>query len=137
MKMLRDFNIEDLPLEHDHIAPDGSEIRSPFSMKHGTVCHCRLPADRVSLAHHHKTVEEFWYVIKGQGQVWRKLDKSELITDISPGKYLNIPVGTHFQFRNTGSEPLEIMIFTMPPWPGPSEAVDVEGVWKPTSANNG
>ena len=130
--MLRDFDIQYQPLEYEVLAPDGSEIRSVFSMQHGSVCHCRLPVSCVSRAHHHQNVDEFWYVVKGIGQVWRKLGDSEIIVDVFPGKYLNIPVSAHFQFKNTGSEPLEIVIFTMPPWPGPAEAVPVDGPWDPS-----
>ena len=41
-------------------------------------------------------------------------------------------VGTHFQFRTLGDEPLTIVGVTMPPWPGEDEAVEVNGMWTPT-----
>ena len=134
--LLTDFNIQDLPEAYSYLAPDGSEIRMVFSMQHGGVCHCRLPANHVTKAVHHKTVDEFWYFIKGSGEVWRKTDQSDVTTTVFPGICLNISVGTHFQFRNTGNEPLELLIFTMPPWPGASESVDVEGQWKSTSTES-
>ena len=132
MTMLRDFNIQNVPSDYEVLAPDGSEIRSIFAMQSGSVCHCRLPVNAVTIAQRHQTIDEFWYVIRGTGQVWRKLGNEEVILDVAPGKYLNIPVGAHFQFRTTSSEPLEIIIFTMPPWPGDSEAVRVEGPWQPS-----
>ena len=48
---------------------------------------------------------------------------------MSPGVSLTIPLGAHFQFRNTGEAPLRFVIVTMPPWPGEDEAYGVEGHW--------
>jgi len=46
---------------------------------------------------------------------------------------LNIPLGVAFQFRALGSEPLELVIVTMPPWPGEGEAVRIDGRWQATA----
>jgi mannose-6-phosphate isomerase-like protein (cupin superfamily) len=45
---------------------------------------------------------------------------------------LTIPIGTHFQFRSIGDEPLAAIGVTMPPWPGEGEAVVVTGPRQPT-----
>lgn len=45
---------------------------------------------------------------------------------------LTIPLGTHFQFRAHGGEPLAVIGVTMPPWPGDAEALRVAGPWTPT-----
>ena len=66
---------------------------------------------------------------QGRGQVWRKQGEREEVIDVGPGSSLSIPVGTHFQFRNTGWEPLCFVMCTMPPWPGPQEAVRVPDHW--------
>ncbi len=42
---------------------------------------------------------------------------------------LTIPLRTEFQFRNTHAEPLKFIIITIPPWPGPDEAVRTIGHW--------
>ena len=68
-------------------------------------------------------------VLHGQGQVWRKQKGREEVVDVSPGCCLTIPIGTHFQFRNSGQEPLSFIIATMPPWPGDQEAVRVQSYW--------
>lgn len=120
-----------LPTEYSHIAPDGSEIRLLPTMIGGGLAHCKLPVDGVSEAVYHQTVEEIWYFIEGKGQIWRKQDELEEITDVYPGLSLTIPIATRFQFRNTGDIPLQFIIATMPPWTGPSEAVKAaEGKWK-------
>ncbi len=56
----------------------------------------------------------------------------EEITQIPAGISLSIPLGTHFQFRNDGGEPLEAVAVSMPPWPGDDEAYLVAGKWAPT-----
>jgi mannose-6-phosphate isomerase-like protein (cupin superfamily) len=77
----------------------------------------------------HQTVEELWYFVRGKGQVWRMLGDREMVVDVEPGWSLSIPTGASFQFRNTGDEPLEFVIVTMPPWPGDQEAVAMPGFW--------
>jgi len=49
------------------------------------------------------------------------------------GVCLTIPLGTHFQFRTLGDEPLAALTVTMSPWPGEDEAYPVEGIWPETA----
>jgi mannose-6-phosphate isomerase-like protein (cupin superfamily) len=65
--------------------------------------------------------------------MWRATDEREETVALQPGVALTIPVGTRFQFRATGREPLTIVGVTMPPWPGADEAVAVDGPWEPTA----
>ncbi len=64
--------------------------------------------------------------------MWRKLEDREETVDLRASLCLTIPVGTHFQFRSFGYEPLSAVGVTMPPWPGEDEAIIVEGPWEPT-----
>ncbi len=68
---------------------------------------------------------------RGEGQVWRRQRDNEEIVNVIAGACLTIPLGTNFQLRNTGSEPLRFVIATMPPWPGEGEVEMVEGRWRP------
>ena len=116
--------------DYDALAPDGSEIRLLHELKGASVVHCTLPVDAVSIPVKHRSVEEIWYFLAGQGQVWRAQADREEVLDVRPGISLTIPLGTHFQFRNTGDVPLEFLIATTPPWPGEDEAVLLEaGRW--------
>jgi mannose-6-phosphate isomerase-like protein (cupin superfamily) len=122
-----------LQAEPSYLAPDGSEIRELLHLEnsHGNMAHCVLRSGSVSVAQRHKTVGEIWYCVQGLGQVWRKRSSGqppETIIDIWPGMCLTIEVGTHFQFRNTGAEPLTFIIATIPSWPRP-EAEEVQGRW--------
>jgi mannose-6-phosphate isomerase-like protein (cupin superfamily) len=118
-----------LPDAYDVLAPDGSEVRILAGSERGSMAHFTLPPGQVSLAVAHRSVEEIWYVIAGQGRMWRKTGDVETVTDLTPGLSLTIAVGTQFQFRNDGAEALKAVAVTMPPWPGMDEAVFVTGKW--------
>ena len=117
--------------EYDALAPDGSEIRLLHQLEGLSLVHCALPVGAASLPVRHRTVEEVWFFLAGRGQVWRKQGGREQVLDVAPGASLTIPLGTEFQFRNTGDAPLEFVIATAPPWPGADEAVAVDaGRWE-------
>ena len=97
------------------------------------MAHFTLGPGKTSAAVAHRTVEEVWYILSGTGELWRRQDGREEITALEPGLALTIPLGTGFQFRNMGAEPLTFVLVTMPPWPGPDEAVRIDGPW-PESA---
>lgn len=124
-----DLETRTLPEQFDVIAPDGSEIRFLARTERGWSVHCTLPPGGVSLAVAHRSVEEIWYFLDGEGEVWRKLGRAEEVTPVKAGISINIPVGAHFQFRNAGMGPLRFVITTMPPWPGDDEAYRVPGRW--------
>src|SRR5262245_23523906 len=122
--------------KYDYLAPDGSEIRLLSVGERGSLAHCTLPAGQVSSPVKHRTVEEIWYCLSGEGEVWRSSGDCNDVVPFHAGTSLTIATGTSFQFRNPGTNPLTFVITTMPPWPGSSEAVPVEGYWHPSSANN-
>ena len=116
--------------QYDLLAPDGSEIRLLHSLSGCSVVHCALPVGVVSIPVRHRTVEEVWYFLAGEGQVWRKQGGREQLIEARRGLSLTIPLGTAFQFRNTGAVPLEFIIATTPPWPGEDEAILLDaGYW--------
>src|SRR6266568_5091462 len=54
----------------------------------------------VAKAVSHATVQEIWYIIGGEGQMWRRQEGQEPTTEnLRPGICLTIPLGTAFQFR--------------------------------------
>lgn len=118
-----------LPVAPDVLAPDGSEVRLLVSGQRGSMAHFRLQPGQVAQAIVHRSVEELWYVTSGRGRIWRKSGEAETVTELLPGLSLTIPVGTAFQFRCDGTEALDIVGVTMPPWPGADEAVFVKGRW--------
>ena len=121
------------PPEPQATAPDGSAIRFLLKGSRGELNHFTLPPHQTSTAVVHHSIEEIWYVLEGQGQIWRQKADNEEVLDLRPGVSFDIPTGARFQFRNIGPEPLSVLITTMPPWPGNNEAMLIDGPWPPTS----
>jgi mannose-6-phosphate isomerase-like protein (cupin superfamily) len=128
----RAFQTKRLPPGADAVAPDGSDVRVLLSVRGGGVAHFELAAGQTSVAVRHRSVEEIWYFVRGRGEMWRKFGEDEEVVEVSTGVCLTIPLGTAFQFRVTGEEPLAAVGATFPPWPGTGEAVIVTGPWAPT-----
>ncbi len=122
----------DLPGPPDYLAPDGSEVRLLCRGRRGGLAHFRLEPGRVSAAVVHRSVEELWYVVVGHGEMWRSgPGGGEDVVALGPGTSVVLPVGTAFQFRTLGDEPLAVVAATMPPWPGAAEAREVASHWPP------
>ena len=126
----------------DTLAPDGSEIRLLIDHRHlaekASLCEVTLPAGQVSRPVWHQQVEEIWYILEGEGQVWRcspDVDPSAVSpVPVSAGAALTIPARWRFQFGASPEGPLRFLCFTAPPWPGPDEAqaADAGGLGPPT-----
>jgi mannose-6-phosphate isomerase-like protein (cupin superfamily) len=122
-----------LPVAADDVAPDGSHVRLLASASRGGMAHFELGMGETSVGQRHRTVEEIWFVLEGLGQMWREQTSGAArVIDLRPGVSFTIPVGTKFQFRNTGRVPLAAIGVTMPPWPGSDEAEGIEGAWQPS-----
>jgi len=116
--------------EPDAIAPDGSEVRLLGEVEAGGMASFTLAPGACSMAVTHRTVEEIWYIASGTGEMWRRQGEREEVVALEPGMSLTIPLGTDFQFRAGPDGPFVAIGVTMPRWPGPDEAVPVEGLWK-------
>ncbi len=127
------FETKQLSPAPDAVAPDGSEVRLLGRVAAGSMAQFSLPPGAVSKAVAHRTVEEIWYVVAGHGRMWRRLDGLETVVALAAGTSITLPVGTQFQFRCDGAEPLVAVGVTMPPWPGEAEAYAVAGPWAPTA----
>lgn len=126
------FATRRLPVSRDAVAPDGSDVRVLLALRGGSLAHFELAPGQTSIAVAHRTVEEIWFFLRGRGELWRKLGGHEEVVAAEPGVCVTIPLGTHFQFRSLGEEPLAALGLTMPPWPGEGEAYEVPGTWRPT-----
>ncbi len=126
------FATKTLPEKPDVLAPDGSQVRILLSLTGGSMAHFRLEAGQAAKPVVHRTVEEIWYVVGGRGAMWRAQNGREEIVALAPGTCLTIPIGTAFQFRAGDDDFLEIVGFTMPPWPGEGEAMPALGPWPPS-----
>ncbi len=131
---MSDSDTKRLPVKPDATAPDGSDVRILLGLADGGMAHFELGPGETSVAVAHRTVEEIWFFVNGRGEMWRKEGDHETIVPVDPGVCIKITVGTHFQFRSFGYEPLAAVAVTMPPWPGEGEAYIVDGIWQPTVA---
>lgn len=106
------------------MAPDGSEIYFRVSgARRASLVEVVLPPGGVSRPIRHRTVEEIWFGLEGEGDVWVSLPHGPQRThEMRPGVAIVIPTGAAFQFRSTGHSPLRFLCYTSPPWPGDSEA---------------
>ncbi len=126
------FTTMRLPPVPDIVAPDGSDVRVLLGVAGGGMAHFSLAPGETSTAVVHRTVEEIWFVLSGRGEMWRRQDARTEIVALSSNVCLTIPLGTEFQFRAIGDEPLTVVAATMPPWPGEGEAITITGPWAPT-----
>lgn len=126
------FATKRLPVTVTEVAPDGSNVRLLLSLNAVVMAHYQLEPGKVSVAVTNQTVEEIWYFVAGRGEMWRHQGDHDEVVTVEPGICITIPLGTHFQFRTLGNESLEAVGVVIPPWPGPQEAVVVDGKWKPT-----
>jgi mannose-6-phosphate isomerase-like protein (cupin superfamily) len=124
-----------LPIERSEVAPDGSDVRVLLLLAGGGMAHFELAPGQTSRAVAHRTVEEIWFFLTGRGEMWREQDGVSETVEVSPGMCLTIPLGTRFQFRSSGEDPLSALGVTMPPWPGEGESFFVEGPWQSTVAD--
>jgi len=129
---MNEFATMRVPAARTAVAPDGSDVRVLLGLAGGGMAHFELPPGETSTAVTHRTVEEIWFVLSGRGEMWRRQGAREEVVAVERGVCLTIPLGTHFQFRSLGDEPLAALGVTMPPWPGEGEAVLVPGRWPAT-----
>ena len=136
---MSESNVPLLPLSRraaqpDATAPDGSEIRLLADQRNAatksSMVEVTLPAGQVSRPVCHRTVEEIWYILEGEGRVWRCPPDADPASvppqPVSPGDALVIPTGWGFQFAASPDGPLRFLCHTTPPWPGEDEALPVE-----------
>jgi len=126
------WETKSISLQPDDRAPDGSEVYLGLQCSRGGLAVFVLPAGRTSRAVRHRTIEEVWFFIDGEGEMWRRSGEAEELCHVGPGVFLTIPTGTAFQFRAFEGAPLRFAIATMPPWPGGDEALPADGPWVAT-----
>jgi mannose-6-phosphate isomerase-like protein (cupin superfamily) len=122
-----------LPADVDGPSPAGADVRILMNGETGTMIHSTVPPGQVNRATLHATVSEFWYTLSGEGRIWRRDATGEETVVLRSGVSIDIPVGTSFQYRCDGPEPLRFICISMPPWPGAEEATIIDGPWEPNA----
>lgn len=121
-----------IPKGYQHVSPAGAEVRLLMNNRYGGIAHCTLRNNKISKAVRHRSVSEFWHILAGSGEIWRRFEGVESVTPLVAEITIDIPLGTDFQYRSARNTDLVFICVTMPPWPGEDEVTFVEnGCWLP------
>lgn len=121
------FEHKTLSSMYDRRAAGGSEIR--LMSGDGQFNHCTIPPGSTTKAVKLTTNEEIGYVLSGEGEIWQQAGEEESIHPLMPGVGIKLPQGFSYQFRNIGSSPLCILLFSRLPWQGKKKTMSVKGRW--------
>lgn len=103
-----------LPERPDAKSPAGADIRFIMDGESGNMIHSTVPPHQTNRATVHATVDEFWFVLEGHGEIWRDDGVDSRVTDLVPGTSIDIPAGTAFQYRNVSDQELKFICIAMP-----------------------
>jgi len=122
-----------LPKKFDKKSPAGADVRFIMEGNTGGMIHSTVPPFQINRAVVHATVNEFWHVLAGHGEIWRDNGIESSITTLVAGTSIDIEPGTNFQYRNVSDKDLKFICITMPSWPNDAEARYIDnGKWQPT-----
>lgn len=93
-----DVKYKKLAEKYDYLAPDGSEIRLLISSSLASLDHLIVKPKTVSRAGYHKSVQEKWYIIRGEGKIWLKKYNQEQIIKLEPGFLFRLILMSIFSF---------------------------------------
>jgi mannose-6-phosphate isomerase-like protein (cupin superfamily) len=121
-----------LSAEPDAISPGGgAEIRHILSSPLGDLTHAVCPAGQVAPTHLLPALDEAYYVLAGEGEIWRSTDRRTGVTALVPGRWVQMPAGTKFQYRASRDASLVFLVVVLPTWrPELFHTVD-EAIWPP------
>ena len=93
----------------------GSEIRPLIDRTTSAITHCSLaeetlPPGCAVTPHHHREIEEIYYVVSGRGLMTVGNETRE----IAAGDAIYIPRGQRHTLENTGEEPVRILLVCGP-----------------------
>ncbi|HSE35847.1 MAG TPA: cupin domain-containing protein [Blastocatellia bacterium] len=95
--------------------PHGSEIRPLIDRTTSAVTQCslaeeKLPPGCVVTPHHHREIEEIYYLVSGRGV----MTVGDEMREVSAGDAVYVPRGLRHTLRNTGSEPILLILVCGP-----------------------
>ena len=89
----------------------GSEIRPLIDRTSSAITQCSLaeeilPPGRAVTPHHHRQIEEIYYIVSGRGVITVGDEQSE----VEAGDAVYVPRGARHTLENTGSEPIRLLV---------------------------
>jgi mannose-6-phosphate isomerase-like protein (cupin superfamily) len=111
MKVIRTNEVESF------VAPDGSEIRElagppSATARNQSLAEATVPPGSETVEHYHRTTEEIYYFLVGEGRMRLAEEESE----VRAGEAVVIPPGTRHKLWNPGTEPLVVLCCCAPPY---------------------
>ena len=99
----------------DYISPSGAaEIRLLIQQEHGEITHALVPPSSTSEVSVLRGRTEFYFTAKGVGRLRCADGEREEEIELSPGTAVQLPAGVHFQYDNSGEDPVEILLAVVP-----------------------
>ncbi|MDX2272485.1 MAG: cupin domain-containing protein [Cyanobacteriota bacterium] len=77
----------------------------------GTYC---FEPGQVNSLHKHPTSSELLYFLRGEGLVVIQMPSGEKTLSVKSGSFVNIPEDTFHEIRNTGSDPMVVILVQSP-----------------------
>ena len=95
--------------------PHGSEIRPLIDRTTSRITQCSLaeeilPPDCAVTPHHHRELEEIYYITSGRGVMTVGDESREVVS----GDAVYVPRGLKHSLANTGSEPIRLLLVCGP-----------------------
>jgi mannose-6-phosphate isomerase-like protein (cupin superfamily) len=89
----------------------GSELRPLIDRTTSDVTQCSLaeellPPGRAVIPHHHRQLEEIYYILEGSG----RMTVGEEQRDVGAGDAIFVPRGSLHSLANTGSVPIRLLV---------------------------
>jgi mannose-6-phosphate isomerase-like protein (cupin superfamily) len=89
----------------------GSELRPLMDRTTSEITQCSLaeellPPGRAVAAHHHRELEEIYYILSGTGTMTVGGESRR----VGPGDAIYVPRGSRHTLENTGAEPIRLLV---------------------------
>lgn len=124
------LSLHGLPALPDASSPDGSaEIRYLLQSPRGDLTHAVCPAGVVASVHELPELYEAYYLLAGRGEIWRRTGDREGVTALRPGRWVEMPPGTQFQYRAYDEAALVFLLMVLPTWQRDLFHTAAGGIW--------
>jgi mannose-6-phosphate isomerase-like protein (cupin superfamily) len=95
--------------------PHGSELRPLIDRTTSEITQCSLaeeilPPGRAVTPHHHRELEEIYYILSGRG----RMTVGEESAEVAAGDAVYVPRGHRHTLENTGDEPIRLLVICGP-----------------------
>ena len=95
--------------------PHGSELRPLIDRTTSGITQCSLaeemlPPGRAVTPHHHRELEEIYYILSGRG----RMTVGEESSEVAAGDAVYVPRGHRHTLENTGDEPIRLLVVCGP-----------------------